>query len=242
MRFLYNAPAILHRGALIVGDTHFGMESKLRRKGIFDEQFSARLGSRLRELVIETKAKKLILLGDVKEDITMLDSTTENILSSLSMACQVVIVKGNHDGGIERCGNAEIVGSGGMVHEGLGLVHGHSWPDDELMGCDYLVSGHQHPMVEVSDAFGKVRREAAWLIAPPERGALLKKYPEANPAIRLILMPAFNPIIGSAIKYDEKERLGPILNNKLFKLDDALVIRLSGTRLGKLKELSEATI
>jgi hypothetical protein len=201
-----------------------------------------RLFERLRELIIAHKAKKLILLGDVKEDITMLDATTEQILAKLAMVCEVVIVKGNHDGGIERCGNALIIGAEGFVHEGLGLIHGHGWPAQELMRCEYIVSGHQHPMVELRDAFGKRRREAAWLVAPCDREALRKKYGDANDDIKLILMPAFNPIVGSAIKYDEKERLGPLLNNKLFKLDDALVFRLSGTRLGKLKDLSEATI
>jgi putative SbcD/Mre11-related phosphoesterase len=237
MRFIYNAPAILHKGALIVGDTHFGMESKLRRRGIFDEQFSVRLFAKLRELVIGHKAKKLILLGDVKEDITTLDATTEQILAKLSLVCEVIIVKGNHDGGIERCGNARVVGPEGFVHEGLGLVHGHSWPKDELMECDYIVSGHQHPMIELTDAFGKARREAAWLIAPCDKYAMGKRYGSFDEKIKLILMPAFNPMVGSAIKYDDKERLGPILNNKLFKLDVALVYRLNGTRLGKLKEL-----
>jgi metallophosphoesterase superfamily enzyme len=53
MKFLYNAPAIMHQDALIVGDTHFGIETKIRRRGIFDEQFSMRLFQRLRELIVE---------------------------------------------------------------------------------------------------------------------------------------------------------------------------------------------
>jgi uncharacterized protein len=237
MRFIYNAPAILHRGALIVGDTHFGMEAKLRRRGIYDEQFSMRLFERLKTLITGHNAKKIILLGDVKEDITALDATTEQVLSKLSMLCEVVIVRGNHDGGIERCGNATVVGPGGLVHEGLGLVHGHSWPDEALMSCAHIISGHQHPMVELRDAFGRTRREPAWLVAPPDAGALARRYGTFNRRINLILMPAFNPMVGSVMKYDEKGALGPILNNKLFKLDEALVIRLNGTRLGKLKGL-----
>lgn len=237
MKLIYNAPAILHRGALIVGDTHFGMEGKLRRRGIYDEHFSERLYLRLRGLVEEHKAKRLILLGDVKEDITMLDSVTEGILARLSMLCQIIIVKGNHDGGIERCGNARIVPSEGFVYEGLGLMHGHSWPAKQLMGCKYLVSGHQHPMVGITDAFGKLRKEPAWLVAPADKERLVSRYPDANAEIKLVLMPAFNPIIGSALNYGDEERLGPILNNTLFKLDDAMVFRLNGTRLGKLKEL-----
>lgn len=166
MKFLYNAPAIFHRGAVIVGDTHFGMEAKLRRKGVHYEQFSMRLFERLKELAVQHRAKRIIFLGDVKEDITMLDGKTEEVLAKLAMLCELVIVKGNHDGGIERCGNARVVGPEGFVYEGLGLMHGHSWPAGELLSCRYVVSGHQHPMVGMSDAFGRRHREAAWLIAP----------------------------------------------------------------------------
>jgi len=237
MKFLYNAPAIVHHGALIVGDTHFGIETKMRRRGIFDEQFSMRLFQRLRELIAEHKAEKLILLGDVKEDITSLDARTEDILAKLSMLCEVIIVKGNHDGGIERCANARVVGPEGFVYKKLGLIHGHSWPADGLLACDYIVSGHQHPMISITDAFGRSHREPAWIVAPANKKTLEKKYKDANQEIKLILMPAFNPMVGSTIIYDEKEHLGPLLNNKLFKLDDALVFRLNGTRLGKLDKL-----
>ena len=170
-RFIYNAPAILHRGALIVGDTHFGMEGKLRRRGIYDEHFSVRLYLRLRGLVEEHKAKRLILLGDVKEDITMLDSATEGILARLSMLCQIIIVKGNHDGGIERCGNARIVPSPKASSTRAGPHARPFLARKELMGCRYLVSGHQHPMVGITDAFGKQTPRARVAVAPADKDA-----------------------------------------------------------------------
>jgi putative SbcD/Mre11-related phosphoesterase len=237
MRFIYDAPAILHKGALIIGDTHFGMEEKLRRKGIYDEAFSMRLFSRLKEHVERHKAKKVIFLGDVKEDITSLDHRTEEILSKLALFCEVVIVRGNHDGGIGPSEKTKMAPSEGLVFEGLGLIHGHSWPKEELMMCKYLVMGHQHPMISVSDAFGRKHREPAWMIAPPDVEMIAERYKGARKDIQLILMPAFNPLVGTTIKYDDKCHLGPILNNKLFKLSDALVVRLDGTRLGKLKNV-----
>ena len=237
MKFLYNAPAILHGGAIIVGDTHFGMEAKLRRRGIYDEQFSLRLFSKLKELITAHRAKKLILLGDVKEDITMLDPMTADVLARLSLLCEVTIVRGNHDGGIERCGSAKIIPSEGFVYRGLGLMHGHSWPAEELMGCEYLVSGHQHPLVAMSDTLGRQHSEAAWLIAPPDTEKIAARYGKFNKKIKLVLLPAFNPLVGSQINSTSEERLGPVLNNNLFKLNDALVFRLDGTRLGKLHSI-----
>lgn len=254
MKFLYDAPAILHKGALIVGDTHFGMEQKLRRRGIYDDQFSERIFLKLKELIIKNKVKTLILLGDVKEDITMLDRITENILAKLSMICKIIIVKGNHDGGIERysdsrernavhghggierCGNADVKPAKGFVYEGLGLIHGHSWPAEELMGCKYLVMGHQHPLVTITDSFGKKHYEPAWLIAPPNEEMIKKHYKKFNKKIKLILMPAFNPAIGTPINNDVKSHFGPLINNKLFKLNHALIFRLSGISLGNLEK------
>lgn len=237
MKFLYNAPAILHKGALIVGDTHFGMEAKLRRRGIYDEQFSMRIFERLRSLVLEHKAKRLILLGDVKEDVTMLDSMTEGILARLSMLCEVTIVRGNHDGGIDRCANAAVVPAEGFVYEGLGLLHGHSWPAPGLMRCKHIVMGHQHPMVALTDAFGRKHAEPAWIVAPPDRKKISERYEKYDDKISLVLMPAFNPLVGSALNIDVGERLGPLLNNKLFKLNHAIVVRLDGTSLGKFENL-----
>jgi putative SbcD/Mre11-related phosphoesterase len=235
MKFLYNAPAILHKGALIVGDTHFGMEMKLRGKGIYDDQFSMRIYMKLKELVVKHKAKRVIFLGDVKENITMLDSQTRKVLSELSELVDITIVRGNHDGGIERFLGADVTDSAGIVHDNLGLAHGHSWPGEELFRCRYLVMGHQHPMVRTTDTLGKKHVEPAWVVAPPNVDNIAEYYDDFNKDIELILMPAFNPLVGSVLNSKQKKHLGPVLNNKLFKLDDALVFRLDGTGLGKLE-------
>lgn len=238
MKFIYDAPALLHNKALILGDTHFGMEQKLRRKGIFDEQFSQRLFEKLEALVKKHKAERVIFLGDVKEDITMLDARTRDILQRLSELCSITIVRGNHDGGIEQFLNAEVISSAGFVFDNLGLLHGHSWPAEELMRCEYLVMGHQHPMVSITDSMGKKHSEPVWVVAEPEPKKIGEHYGKFNKKIKLILMPAFNPLVGFPINFSKKERLGPLLNNKLFKLNHALLFRLDGTCLGKLSNLN----
>jgi metallophosphoesterase superfamily enzyme len=97
--------------------------------------------------------------------------------------------------------------------------------------------GHQHPMVSITDAFGRRHRESAWVVAPCDEKALKKRYEKFNKKIELVMMPAFNPLVGNAINIDEKGRLGPILNNNLFKLNRALVFRLDGTCLGQLENI-----
>ena len=237
MKFLYNAPGILYKHTLIVGDTHFGMEYKLKRKGIFDDQFSIRLLQKLEELVRQYKVKRIIFLGDVKEDITYLDDKTKKVLTQLGELCDITIVKGNHDGGIEEFLGAEVHGADGFLFENLGLLHGHSWPKKELMHADYLIMGHQHPMIGFTDKLGKKHSELVWLVADPDVDKIKEKYSEFNEKIKLVLMPAFNPLVGYPINFSKKEQLGPLLNNKLFKLNHALVFRLDGTCLGELNKV-----
>ena len=235
MRFLHNAPAILHKKALIIGDTHFGMEDRLRERGIYDEQFSMRIFERIKSLLRETKAEKLIILGDVKERITVLDQRTADILAKLSLLAELIIVRGNHDGGIEGCG-ARIVPSSGLVFGALGLVHGQSWPSDECMQADYLVSAHQHPQLSIVDRSGKRHSEPVWIIAEPDTKKIGGYYKKFNKKIKLVLMPAFNPLVGASFAPSD-EHLGPITSNNLFKINAASVFRLDGTLLGGLHKM-----
>jgi len=234
MKFIYNAPALLIKKTLIVGDTHFGMERKLRAKGIFDESFSMRLFLKLEEVIAKHKVEHVIFLGDVKEEITIVDKKTEEVLIKLSKICKVTVVRGNHDGGIEKIKEIEIFPAEGFVFENLGLLHGHSWPSDELMQCEYLVMGHQHPMISSTDTIGKKHSEPVWIIAEPDKEKIKERYKKFNEKIKLILLPAFNPLVGFPINFSKKDQLGPLLNNKLFKLDHAIIFLLDGTCLGKL--------
>ncbi len=241
MKFIYNASAIKHSDALIIGDTHFGIEEKLKEKGIFDNTVSERIFERIRALIWETKAKKLIIAGDVKENILEVDKKTLEIMERLSEICDVIVVKGNHDGGIERCGlfGIEIAPAEGFAYNKLGIIHGHSWPGEGLMKCDYIVSAHQHPQILLTDRSGKAHREAVWLMVESNGKKIKEKYEKFNKKIKLILIPAFNPLVGSVINITKKKRLGPILNNNLFKLNDALVFGLDGTLLGKLNNIEK---
>lgn len=239
MKFLYNAPAVLHQGALIIGDTHFGMERGLREKGIYDETLSERIFEKIEKLLLETKAKKLIIAGDVKDSILETDMKTVDMLKRLSRMAELTVVKGNHDGGIEKLEiiGINVEGPGGMVYRKLGIMHGHSWPDEKLMQCNYLVSAHQHPQINVADKSGKIHTEAVWLVIEPDGAEIKKHYKKFNKKIKLVLLPAFNPLVGSAINKPKEKQLGPIFNNKLFKLNDAIVFRLDGSLVGKLKNI-----
>jgi metallophosphoesterase superfamily enzyme len=234
MRFLYNAPAIFHKGALIVGDTHFGIEERLRKNGIFVTNLSMKLLEKLKRLLKTTKAKRLIILGDVKDKIGICDETTKKIFEELKkLNIEIIIVRGNHDGGIEKVG-AKVVDADGFVYEGLGLIHGHSWPSKNCMNCRYIISAHQHPLVEHIDAAGKHHSMPAWIILEANERNIERFYKKFNKKIKLILLPPFNQLVGTTLNYGTKEHLGPLFKNKLFKYNDAIVYTLDGKYLGKI--------
>lgn len=233
MRFLYAEPAVLYKKALIIGDVHFGMEKRLLEKGIYDNTFSQRMEKRIERLLEETKASKLIIAGDVKDEITVLDETTLQMVNALCEKTEVIVVKGNHDGGIEKT-NATVVDPSGLVFGQLGVIHGHSWPSEEVMCAKWIVSAHQHPQLALTDRSGKRHYSSCWLVADANPSQIEKYYERFNKKSKLILMPAFNPLVGSPLKMDE--HLGPVLNNNLFKLNDALLFTMHGTFIGKLKD------
>jgi len=239
MQFLYNAPAIIHKGALIIGDTHFGIEKRLRQRGISSNDFSLRIAEKIISLAKENKAKKIILLGDVKEDISYVDAFAREAINELIDAkFDISLVRGNHEGNIEEFENKiKLFPAEGFVFSGLGLIHGHSWPSEECMQAEYLVAAHQHPQIQFIDKSGKKHVEPVWIISEANQKNISSHFDQFNKKIKLIMMPAFNPLVGTVIKTDVFSVLGPVLNNKLFKWNDALVYRLNGVAVGKLSDI-----
>lgn len=236
MKFIYNAPALFYRDAIIVGDTHFGIERKMQSRGIHYNFLSARISEKLISLIEGNNAKKLIILGDVKDEIGAMDKTTIEILERLSGHAELILVKGNHDGGLVFPG-AEIIGSSGFVYGKLGLSHGHAWPDEELFSADYIINAHQHPMVLFRDRLGKSHTEPVWLFLPSDTEKIKSKYENFNKKIELVIIPAFNPLVGSVINRKKEKHLGPLINKKLFKLEQSKLFRLDGTLLGRFTDV-----
>lgn len=240
LKFLYESPAIVLGSSLIIGDTHFGIEEKMKKKGVFDKTFSLRMSQNIIDLLEQNNCDEVIFLGDVKENITQIDNYAFQSLEKISKVAKITIVRGNHDGGIEKYLKAKIIDSSGFVKNNVGLFHGHTWPDEKLMESDFLICGHQHPLLKIKDSSGKVHSEPAWFVCEPNSKNIVDKYPNFNKKIHLILLPSFNPFLGNAINLTSEKHLGPLLNNKLFKLDSALVYRLNGTCLGQLSQIETA--
>lgn len=237
---VYGETALMAGDALVIGDLHIGLESHLRRKGF-------NIVSRTEDMLerIEAAAEdadRLIVLGDVKDSVpgsTKQEYTEIPVFfdSLCDLFDKVYVVRGNHDTEIEEFlpGRVVIAPAAGMVLDGTGFVHGHTWPSAEVMACRTLVMAHDHPSVMFRDGVGRRTTEPCWL-----RGRFKEACSERYPVLpqELIVVPAFNRMLGgSPVNVSGEELLGPVLNSGLVDLDDARIYLLDGVDLGRRADL-----
>lgn len=226
LRFVSGIEAAVCGNAAIIADLHLGMERLLFARGVRASGVSERITEKTVRLLEKTKKKKLIIAGDVKENVVGVEKEVREYFEQVCGLAEIIVVKGNHDGGIEKIPGIEVVPAGGLVFGKLGIVHGHAWPFPEVMECERILMGHNHPQMK----FGS-RWEPVWMEIPPEKNKIIKKYPSWRGKSKLVLMPSFNPLLGTNIA--GMEGLGPLLKNKLFKIDAAIVYTLGGARIGR---------
>jgi putative SbcD/Mre11-related phosphoesterase len=236
---------------LVLADLHIGIEHELALSGInIPSQIDRRIDRALRYLAA-ANAQRVVLLGDVKHTISKTSALERHdiprFLQSLAECAPVDILPGNHDAGIEYWlprdsrFRIEIHPSKGCSINGAGLVHGHTWPSSDLLHCDYVIMGHNHPIVRMADPLGHVSSKPVWIRTRFVESVFRERYPEidgyANP--RVIIMPAFNELVGG-IAFNEasyETLLGPLFSNRAIALEKAQAYLLDGTYLGTVEQL-----
>ena len=212
--------------AIVVADLHIGYYKYLGERGVLMRNNTEDMIRKLKKLLNQYNCKNLIIVGDVKHSIGY--ERDVKILNSLN--ANITIIKGNHDGGIEKMIDAEIHDTTGFKIGDFGFVHGHAWPSKDVMNAKYVFMGHLHPEVELSDSMGKTHRYPCHLIGElKEKG---KKIYDGAP--KIIVLAAFNPMVGSAMIDD----FGPLLRNDIIGNFD--VYLLSGLYLGKLEDIQSS--
>lgn len=236
MQPIPDQPALLHRGLLVVADLHLGFELELAASGIKIPSQTPEKLERLLRLVEQTKAKRLLVIGDLKHAIPISPSKEQieigDFIDRLRRKVHVEIVRGNHDVGIDYLG-IPIYPSSGVIINRIGYFHGHSWPSPELLDCKYIVMGHTHPVVVLEDKLGYRARLPCWLRARFDPRETAKKFGKRTDA-ELVVMPAFNELAGG-ISVNTEKLLGPIFN--IVEVGGAGVYLLDGTHLGRVTDL-----
>jgi putative SbcD/Mre11-related phosphoesterase len=223
MRFLNKYPAMKIGKCLVVADVHIGITKDIYDKGIFIPNQSEKMADRINKLKKLTKTNRLVMLGDVKHKVHGFSIhekiELENFFSKLEFS-RITIVKGNHDGDIERMlpegKNIEVKKS--VAIEKYFLTHGHRNVKTKKRT---IVIGHNQPHVKFKDKMGGIYIEPVWII-----GKIKSK--------KLIIMPAFNELCGATV-VNKDILLGPIARQLDKK--NARVYLLDGTDIGTIHNL-----
>ena len=238
---VYGVPALRLDKALVIGDLHIGVEAHLGAKGV---HITSRTSDMLDTILgIEERINHIIILGDLKDSVP---GSTRQEYREIPRFCdkllenfgRVSIVRGNHDTAIEEFipPEVKVFPATGVVYGDAGLVHGHTWPSDDVMAQKVLITCHEHPTVLFRDGVGAHLSEPCWLrgrFKAPGEKCRYSKLPES-----FIVVPAFNRLLGgSPVNEMETPMLGPVLNSDLVDLDDAGIYLLDGVYLGRRGDL-----
>ncbi|MCQ8903634.1 MAG: metallophosphoesterase [Methanothrix sp.] len=228
-------PALIVEGAqriMVVADVHLGIEYEMWLGGANVPSQTRKLLDRLRGLIDEQEPKRLIVLGDLKHNVprTSWQERVEvpKFIESVSEIVEVLLVPGNHDTGLrDLAPDAEVCEPEGVVIDGIGYFHGHTWPDPEVLSARSLITAHLHPSVRLVDPLGASRSERVWV------RAFSKEYKK-----EIVVVPAFNPLCGSLPLNEMEDEKGPLM--KLTDLRCSRIYLLDGTYLGRLGKITAA--
>ena len=248
MKFIKNCPALFisEIKAFVIADLHIGISYELYKSGIKIPSQVKEMKKTIEKLIKQTKAKRLVILGDVKHDVPGISvqemREIPEFLKSLSRKIKLNVCLGNHDTYLKRIlpEDIKLHGTKGFKIKNFGFNHGHAWPSKELMSCDYLIISHTHPTIQFTDKFGYRIVEPVWIKSRIDQEKVRERY-KVNPGkLEVIIMPAFNHLLGGTpvnVKTTSDELLGPLLKNDFVDMETAEIYLLDGTFLGKLKDI-----
>jgi putative SbcD/Mre11-related phosphoesterase len=227
---------------LLIADYHAGIEAVLRSDGVELESRAEQRRSQLLDLLAETAADRLVVLGDLSHAIGEAWDAERRELAALfgALDLPVTLVKGNHDGVAESLleefdHEVTVTDPAGVRIGDLGLAHGHTWPGEDVMGGDILCIGHEHPTVRLEDEVGGRRFERVWLRGAIDPAPFAAHSGDGIGATELVVFPAFNDLSGGTwVNAPDTDFLSPFLPEALPDGDAYLV---NGTRLGSYRTL-----
>jgi putative SbcD/Mre11-related phosphoesterase len=251
---------------LLISDMHLGYEEELAEKrGVqFPPQHPVIL-ERIENLVKKHKISHLFIIGDVKHTI-LTDSfynweIIPEFMEALTNHLEVTIIPGNHDGDLQALLPRDVTVTSvrghliGSKDEQIGLLHGHSWPDPEILDAKFIVMGHNHPAIRrfrdasVPEIGRDSRRRFAGTIPIVLKSKLDKncarrtmeilEIPD-DPDCVLITLPSFNELLsGISVNYPKSSLHGPFFENNCASFSDSEAYSTDGLFLGSIEWLRE---
>jgi hypothetical protein len=189
----------------VAGDVHLGFEEEINLNGYNIWEKTDEITKKLLSL----RAKKLILLGDIRKRYTYIMPKEGGVLikffSVLANAFEeVIITKGNHDGGLEKITSRfnNVTLESEFVYNGIGFMHGHALPSKKLAeSVDTVCISHLHPFVVMRDSNGISYRKDCFFFLDIKLP--VKTY--HNSRLRSgIVIPKFNQYIGGSAEFESR--------------------------------------
>ena len=199
---------------LVVADLHIGFEGQTTRSTP-QSLLSQRVLDELLTLVKRVSPNILLICGDVKDDVVAPSSAISAMLwysfDELMAYCENIwIVRGNHDGTLERYLPAEIRMFSGIdalirtPYGPIGLCHGHTSFTSRLTSANILILGHSHPSIHLRDHFSKYILRTWIRASTPSFHLFSDKKPRfpspdqsSHPTTKeIIVLPPFNQYLG----------------------------------------------
>lgn len=244
-RPIHDEPLLLVEGGervLVAADLHIGIEHHLWLGGASVPSQTRKMLEGLVARVEEVSPDRLLLLGDVKHNLPRTSfqekSEVPAFLKSLSRTAKVEVVLGNHDIGLSDLApqEVEIHPATGVVIDGAGYFHGHTWPDPAVFEAEVLVASHLHPAVRLADRIGSGPPERGWVRAPLSPEGLSEGYGRKISGPEVTIVPAYNPLCGGyPLDAASREERGPL--SRIVRLEEGRVYLLDGTDLGSLRRV-----
>lgn len=245
IKFIPDEPALVldKPRTLVIADLHLGFEWELYQSGIVLPSQTEKLKNKILELIEKTDSERLIILGDVKHKVPGISfqelREIPKMLNELKAKVEVIICQGNHDDQPKQFvpEGIKVYGTKGFIEDKIAFNHGHTWPKKELLKADTLILAHNHPLVELRDKLGFRMIEPCWVRSEIDKAKIKQKYKlKATGELKVIVMPAFNELVGGVI-FNSQEILGPLFKNQMIKIEESALYLLDGTLLGKIENL-----
>ncbi len=229
--------------ALVVADMHLGYEGVMAKKGLLIPKVNfKKMADMISSALEKTKAKKLIVDGDIKNEFSKVDEEEFNelydfIMFTKNMGIEPILIKGNHDNFVERYKEPfklSVFRQQAIIGKYL-FFHGEEMPiiekSKEAKGIKAMIMGHEHPAIGIIDEIGRHERLKCFLYG---------KYKN----MPILVLPALNFFAGGTEinTVPRSELLAPVFQKLNLDGMHAIAVGYGSTiDFGTIKELRKLT-